>query len=89
MDTQEQLEMAMLDKEVAEERAEITEAELEEVKEKLAIVEVEMEVLKEGGGMNFWGILHPFTRLSRCSSRRRGSYYLWKGFFGIYSTGET
>lgn len=42
--------MAMLDKEVAEERAEIAEAELEEVKEKLAIIEVEMEVIKEGGG---------------------------------------
>lgn len=42
--------MAMLDKEVAEERAEIAEAELEEVKEKLAVVEVEMGVMKDGGG---------------------------------------
>ncbi|EGN93727.1 hypothetical protein SERLA73DRAFT_172019 [Serpula lacrymans var. lacrymans S7.3] len=49
VDSQEQLEMAMLDKEVAEERAEIAEAELEEVREKLAVVEVEMNVLKEGG----------------------------------------
>ncbi|KAF8899310.1 dynein associated protein-domain-containing protein [Infundibulicybe gibba] len=48
LDTQEQLEMAMLDKEVAEERAEIAEAELEEVKEKLAVTEVEMGVLKDG-----------------------------------------
>ncbi|KAJ7146369.1 dynactin [Mycena epipterygia] len=49
LDTQEQLEMAMLDKEVAEERAEAAEAELEEVTERLAIVEVELGVLKEGG----------------------------------------
>ncbi|KAG7100040.1 hypothetical protein E1B28_001826 [Marasmius oreades] len=47
LDTQEQLEMAMLDKEVAEEKAEIAEAEVEDLKEKLAIVEVELEVLKE------------------------------------------
>ncbi|KAJ7082516.1 dynein associated protein-domain-containing protein [Mycena crocata] len=54
LDTQEQLEMAMLDKEVAEERAEAAEAELEDVTERLAIVEVELGVLKEdaeeGGG---------------------------------------
>ncbi|KAJ6591757.1 dynein associated protein-domain-containing protein [Mycena vulgaris] len=49
LDSQEQLEMAMLDKEVAEERAEAAEAELEEVTERLAIVEVELGVLKEGG----------------------------------------
>ncbi|PFH49823.1 hypothetical protein AMATHDRAFT_4583 [Amanita thiersii Skay4041] len=49
LDSQEQLEMAMLDKEVAEERAELGEAELEEVKEKLAVMEVEMSVLKENG----------------------------------------
>ncbi|KAJ7695201.1 dynactin [Mycena rosella] len=49
LDTQEQLEMAMLDKEVAEERAEAAEAELEEVTERLAIVEVELGVLKDGG----------------------------------------
>ncbi|KAJ7729076.1 dynein associated protein-domain-containing protein [Mycena maculata] len=48
LDAQEQLEMAMLDKEVAEERAEAAEAELEEVTERLAIVEVELGVLKEG-----------------------------------------
>lgn len=39
----------MLDKEVAEERAEMAEAELEEVKEKLAVAEVEMSVVREGG----------------------------------------
>lgn len=48
-DAQEQLEMVMLDKEVAEERAEIAEAELEEMKETLAVLEVEMGVIKEGG----------------------------------------
>lgn len=50
LDSLEQLEMAMLDKEVAEERAEAAEAELEELKEKLAVVEVELEVIKEGAG---------------------------------------
>ena len=45
-----QLEMAMLDKEMAEERAEVAEGELEEVKEKLAVLEVEAEVLRSGGG---------------------------------------
>lgn len=50
VDAQEQLEMAMLDKEVAEERAELAEQELEEVKEHLARVEVELGVLKAGGG---------------------------------------
>lgn len=50
IDAQEQLEMAMLDKEVAEEKAELAQAELEEVKEKLAQMEVELQVLKEGGG---------------------------------------
>jgi hypothetical protein len=48
MDAHEQLEMVMLDKEVAEERAELAEAELEDVKEKYAILEVENEVLKAG-----------------------------------------
>jgi dynactin 1 len=48
-DVQEQLEMSMLDKEVAEERAEIAEAELEDVKERLAVLQVEMGVIKEGG----------------------------------------
>lgn len=48
IDAQEQLEMVMLDKEVAEERAELAESELEDVKERLAILEVEVEVLREG-----------------------------------------
>ncbi|CAE6479244.1 unnamed protein product [Rhizoctonia solani] len=45
----EQLEMAMLDKEVAEERAEAAELELESLKEKLAEIEVELQAVKEGG----------------------------------------
>lgn len=53
LDTQEQLEMAMLDKEMAEERAEVAEADLEEAQEKLAIIEVELEHLREGGGQSF------------------------------------
>jgi len=40
----------MLDKEMAEERAEVAEGELEEVKERLAVIEVEVEVLRNGGG---------------------------------------
>jgi hypothetical protein len=50
VDLQDQLEMAMLDKEMAEERAEVAEGELEEVKEKLAVIEVEVEVLRNGSG---------------------------------------
>ncbi|KAG6380679.1 dynein associated protein-domain-containing protein [Boletus reticuloceps] len=49
IDAQDQLEMAMLDKEVAEEKAELAQAELEEVGEKLAQMEVELQVLKDGG----------------------------------------
>jgi dynactin 1 len=47
VDAQEQLEMATLDKEMAEERAEAAEGELEEVRERLAMVEVELDVIKE------------------------------------------
>lgn len=50
LDSLEQLEMSMLDKEVAEERAEAAESEIEELKEKLAVIEVELEVIKEGTG---------------------------------------
>ncbi|KAI5885462.1 uncharacterized protein SCHCODRAFT_02520680 [Schizophyllum commune H4-8] len=50
VDNQEQLEMAMLDKEMAEERAELAEAELEEVRERLAAVEVELTVRREENG---------------------------------------
>ena len=49
-DLQDQVEMAMLDKEMADERAEVAETELEEVKEKLAVLQVEVEVLRNGGG---------------------------------------
>ncbi|KAH9948209.1 dynactin [Amylocystis lapponica] len=55
IDAQEQLEMAMLDKEMAEERAEVAEADLEEVQEKLAVVEVELQVLREGGDVEEGG----------------------------------
>lgn len=51
LDTQEQLELVSVDKEVAEERAESAEAELEEIKERLANMEVELQVLREGGGV--------------------------------------
>ncbi|PPR02344.1 hypothetical protein CVT24_011688 [Panaeolus cyanescens] len=46
---EELLEMATLDKEVAEERAEAAEEELVDIKEKLAILEVENDMLKEEG----------------------------------------
>ncbi|EJT98432.1 hypothetical protein DACRYDRAFT_118713 [Dacryopinax primogenitus] len=42
-----QLEMALLDKEVAEERAETAESEMEDIKERLAESEVEREMLRE------------------------------------------
>lgn len=47
-DAQDQLEMAMLDKEMAEEKSEDAQAELGEVQEKLAVLQVEMKVLKGG-----------------------------------------
>lgn len=50
-DLQEQLEMAMLDKEVAEERAEAAEQELQELQERQENLELELETLKEGGAM--------------------------------------
>ncbi|KAG9126306.1 hypothetical protein FRC07_003961, partial [Ceratobasidium sp. 392] len=49
VESAEQLEMAMLDKEVAEERAEAAEAELEVLKERVAVLEVELQVVKSGG----------------------------------------
>jgi hypothetical protein len=55
--------MAMLDKEVAEEKAEIAQTELDEVTEKLAIVEVELEIFKEGG------VLILNFALNRCNNR--------------------
>lgn len=48
-DVQEQLEMAMLDKEVAEERAEAAELEMEALKERVESLEVELESIREGG----------------------------------------
>ena len=42
--------MAILDKEVAEETAELAQTELEEIKEKSAVLEVENGVLNAGGG---------------------------------------
>lgn len=45
--------MAMLDKEMAEEKAETAETELEELKEQLAVVQVEMGVLKGEQGALF------------------------------------
>lgn len=48
METNEQLEMAMLDKEIAEERAEVAETELEGLRERLAMVDVELNALKSG-----------------------------------------
>lgn len=62
--------MAMLDKEVAEERAEIAEAELEDVKERLAIAEVELEVLKEGEEGRFCAVMGSFG-FSRSLQRKR------------------
>ncbi|KAI0005552.1 dynein associated protein-domain-containing protein [Russula compacta] len=73
LDTLEQLEMAMLDREVAEERGEAAESELEELKEKLAVVEVELEVLKEGAsadgaGSNLTGSL-DYIQLEKQNAR--------------------
>jgi dynactin 1 len=69
-DTQEQLEMAMLDKEVAEERADLAEGELEKVREKLAVVEVELGVLKDGGGTYRYLTLGPWFSRWLCSCCR-------------------
>ena len=52
MDAQEQLELAVVDKEVAEEEAEKMKADLDEALEKLAVVETELQVMKEGGGIH-------------------------------------
>lgn len=70
IDAHEQLEMAMLDKEVAEEKAEMAGAELEEVKEKLAQMEVELQVLKEGGG-KYAGRLEGIVTLTVSQLRGR------------------
>ena len=65
IDAQEQLEMVMLDKEVAEERAEMAEAELEEVKEKLAIATVENNVLKGDTSESFYCPFFLATQFQR------------------------
>ncbi|EJD03547.1 dynactin [Fomitiporia mediterranea MF3/22] len=49
LDAQEQLELAMLDKEVAEERAETAELELVSLQERVESLEVELETLRGGG----------------------------------------
>lgn len=56
IDAQEQLEIVMLDKEVAEEKVELAASELEDLKEKLASIEVELCVLKEGEPFYFLGV---------------------------------
>ena len=45
-----QLEMAALDREVAEERAEAAEAEVEKLNDKIAELELEVAILKEENG---------------------------------------
>ena len=48
LDAQEQLEMAMLDKEVAEERTEALQSEIESLQERLASSEVELSTMRDG-----------------------------------------
>jgi dynactin 1 len=49
-DANDQLEMAALDREVAEERAEAAEAELEKLSDKVQELELEVAILKEENG---------------------------------------
>ncbi len=72
LDALEQLEMAMLDKEVAEERAEAAENELEELKEKLAVVEVELEVIKEGA-CKYAIVFFETEKLTRSKQQKEGT----------------
>lgn len=72
LDSQEQLEMVTLDKEMAEERAELAEADLEEMKERLAVVEVELQVLREGHGMYVLHLLRPFYLLGGAQEMKKG-----------------
>lgn len=51
LDAQEQLEMAMLDKEMAEERAETAELELQTLQERMTSMEAELESLQNGGSI--------------------------------------
>jgi dynactin 1 len=75
MDSLEQLEMTMLDKEVAEERAEVAEAELEEMKEKLAVLEVELEVIKEGASEYALGCFEIVK--STCVKQQKETVPMW------------
>jgi dynactin 1 len=75
LDSQEQLEMAMLDREVAEERAEAAESEVEELKEKLAVVEVEIEVLREGACE--WAIVCSGVEKPTLSKQRKVVAQTW------------
>ena len=73
-DWQEQLEMAMLDKEVAEERAEAAELEVEELQERLAVIEVELKVMRDGtgdeeGGENSVKQTLPYIQLEKQNER--------------------
>ena len=52
-DANDQLEMAALDREVAEERAEAAEAELEKLNDKVQELELEVAILKEENGMSW------------------------------------
>lgn len=70
IDAQDQLEMAMLDKEVAEEKADLAQAELEEVKEKLAQLEVELQVLKDGGGECVYKAKYDVLTMKQRTRRR-------------------
>jgi dynactin 1 len=59
-DANDQLEMAALDREVAEERAEAAEAELEKLNDKVQELELEVAILKEENGK----LPTPYTRSS-------------------------
>ena len=56
-DLNDQLEMAMLDREVAEERSEEVQAKLDTAKERLAELEVELEVLRQEEGKDPYAIV--------------------------------
>jgi dynactin 1 len=77
LDALEQLEMTMLDKEVAEERAEAAESELEELKEKLAVVEVELEVIKQGACKYARGFFFFETKQLTRSKQQKGATQTW------------
>lgn len=89
MDAQDQLEMAMLDKEMAEEKAEAAELELEELKEKLAVMQVEMNVLKgEEGVLDPYTMIQMLGLLTRVARWERSCRGSWKGLTGIHPAGK-